>query len=132
LLHLVKDNLHKITEKKCSVCSQVFDCGMTESDGSCWCNQFPSIFEMNPESDCLCPVCLKRETVLKIKEYTQNLSSDEISANKVKDLSQTKKLIEDIDFYIEKDNYVFTAWYHLKRGYCCENGCRHCPYNFKK
>jgi hypothetical protein len=23
---------------------------------------------------------------------------------------------------------VFTAAYHLRRGYCCGNGCRHCPY----
>jgi hypothetical protein len=23
---------------------------------------------------------------------------------------------------------VFTARYHLKRGTCCSNGCRHCPY----
>lgn len=27
---------------------------------------------------------------------------------------------------------VFTAKYHLKRGYCCQNGCRHCPYGFRK
>lgn len=27
---------------------------------------------------------------------------------------------------------VFTATYLLKRGYCCENGCRHCPYGFRK
>jgi hypothetical protein len=23
---------------------------------------------------------------------------------------------------------VFTAAYHLKRGYCCESGCRNCPW----
>jgi len=23
---------------------------------------------------------------------------------------------------------VFTAFYHLKRGTCCNRGCRHCPY----
>ena len=27
---------------------------------------------------------------------------------------------------------VFTEAYHLKRGHCCENGCRHCPYGFEK
>lgn len=25
--------------------------------------------------------------------------------------------------------YVFTAAYHLQRGYCCANGCRHCPFD---
>jgi hypothetical protein len=32
------------------------------------------------------------------------------------------------DFYMEGPNLVFTETYHLKRGYCCNSGCRHCPY----
>ncbi len=32
------------------------------------------------------------------------------------------------DFYREGPNLVFTAAYHLKRGSCCNSGCRHCPY----
>lgn len=24
--------------------------------------------------------------------------------------------------------FVMTAGFHLKRGRCCHNGCRHCPY----
>ena len=32
------------------------------------------------------------------------------------------------DFYIEGPYMVFTAAYHLKRGYCCNSDCRHCPY----
>jgi len=32
------------------------------------------------------------------------------------------------DFYLEGSYIVFTAAYHLKRGHCCESGCRHCPY----
>lgn len=45
----------------------------------------------------------------------------------------TKKqsvLVENVDFYIENGNYVFTAHYLTNRGYCCENRCRHCPYGF--
>jgi len=26
---------------------------------------------------------------------------------------------------------VFTEKYHLDKGYCCGNGCRHCPYDFE-
>ncbi|HNF73003.1 MAG TPA: DUF5522 domain-containing protein [Chitinophagaceae bacterium] len=26
---------------------------------------------------------------------------------------------------------VFNEAYLLSRGYCCGNGCRHCPYNYK-
>jgi hypothetical protein len=32
------------------------------------------------------------------------------------------------DFYYEGPYLVFTAAYHLKRGYCCNSNCRHCPY----
>ena len=32
------------------------------------------------------------------------------------------------DFYYEGPYLVFTAAYHLKRGYCCNSDCRHCPY----
>jgi hypothetical protein len=42
------------------------------------------------------------------------------------------ELTEGIDFYIEKGFWVFTELHHQKRGYCCESGCRHCPYGFKK
>ncbi|MBS1545164.1 MAG: hypothetical protein JST14_16125 [Bacteroidetes bacterium] len=36
------------------------------------------------------------------------------------------------DFYWENGFMVFTEAYHKKRGYCCQSGCRHCPYGFKK
>ncbi len=32
------------------------------------------------------------------------------------------------DFYFEGPYMVFTAAFHLKRGYCCNSDCRHCPY----
>jgi hypothetical protein len=37
-------------------------------------------------------------------------------------------LVEGVDYYLEGDKFVFTAAYHLKRGYCCNSKCRHCPY----
>jgi len=42
------------------------------------------------------------------------------------------QIIEGEDYYVENGKYVFTAHYLLKRGYCCESGCRHCPYGFVK
>lgn len=38
------------------------------------------------------------------------------------------KLEEGRDYYLEGGLYVFTAAYHLRRGYCCGSRCRHCPY----
>ena len=42
-----------------------------------------------------------------------------------------RELFPGIDYYIDASGfYVFTEKYLKERGYCCENGCRHCPYNF--
>ena len=44
-----------------------------------------------------------------------------------------KKIIPLIegDFYWTKEGFrVFTEQYLLRRGYCCESNCRHCPYGF--
>ena len=39
--------------------------------------------------------------------------------------------IEEGDYYLTSEGYrCFTKQYHLKRGYCCESNCRHCPYGF--
>lgn len=44
-----------------------------------------------------------------------------------------QSLVEGEDYYINDQGlWVFTEAYHIKRGYCCGNGCRHCPYGFKK
>lgn len=33
------------------------------------------------------------------------------------------------DYYLTEEGFiVFTEKYHLKRGYCCQSNCRHCPY----
>jgi hypothetical protein len=45
--------------------------------------------------------------------------------------NQSDEELAEGDFYINKDGYkVFTEKYLLKRGYCCQNGCKHCPYGF--
>ncbi len=38
------------------------------------------------------------------------------------------KLIENIDYYFDQGLMVLTAHFLKNRGYCCGNGCRHCPY----
>jgi hypothetical protein len=39
--------------------------------------------------------------------------------------------IEGVDYYFDAGLMVLTAHFLLKRGYCCGNGCRHCPYSQK-
>lgn len=42
-------------------------------------------------------------------------------------------MIEGVDFYFNEDGFmVFTETYHLNRGYCCKNKCKHCPWNYGK
>jgi hypothetical protein len=47
-------------------------------------------------------------------------------------MSNTPKLVEGEDYYLENGYYVFTEKYLLQRGHCCRSGCRHCPYGFVK
>jgi hypothetical protein len=42
-----------------------------------------------------------------------------------------KPLIEGEDYYMEGEFFVFTEKFLRERGYCCESGCRHCPYGFR-
>jgi len=45
---------------------------------------------------------------------------------------QPEPLEEGEDYYFEDGLMVLTARFLLRRGYCCEQGCRHCPYGFVK
>lgn len=41
--------------------------------------------------------------------------------------------LDSEDYYLSKEGYiVFTEKYHLRRGYCCKSGCKHCPYGYDK
>lgn len=42
-----------------------------------------------------------------------------------------KELIDGIHYYLEEGRVVFTPKYHIERGKCCGNKCRHCPYDPK-
>lgn len=44
--------------------------------------------------------------------------------------SKRPDLAED-EYYLSEEGFiVFTEKYHLRRGYCCKSGCKHCPYGF--
>ena len=45
---------------------------------------------------------------------------------------ETPDIAEGEDFYWDGPYMVFTAKYLLERGFCCQSGCRHCPYGFVK
>ena len=40
--------------------------------------------------------------------------------------------IEGVDYYVNEDGLVvLTEKYLRERGYCCGNGCKHCPYEYE-
>lgn len=43
-----------------------------------------------------------------------------------------QKWIEGVHYYVNEEGLVvLTEKYHLARGYCCGNGCLHCPFDFE-
>lgn len=43
-----------------------------------------------------------------------------------------QELTEGIHYYINDEGWVvLTEKYHLERGYCCGNGCLHCPFQYE-
>jgi hypothetical protein len=90
--------------------------------------QYPKILKAE-DGSCLCNVCLHKVMVERTEEIaaciTHELANRE---NEVRELGKANHLIEDIDYYMDGVFFVFTKWFHLRKGYCCNNNCRHCPY----
>jgi hypothetical protein len=43
-----------------------------------------------------------------------------------------ESFVEGVHYYINEEGLVvFTERYLMERGYCCGNGCKHCPYNYE-
>ena len=43
-----------------------------------------------------------------------------------------KDFIQGIHYYLEGERVIFTSLFHVERGQCCGNSCRHCPYEPKR
>ncbi len=112
--------------KTCSECNAQFSCGSFVEGSSCWCLSLPNIIKVGLKN-CLCKPCLISRINKQIDQFLEDVEIGKVS-NPDFTKYQTSELVEGIDFYIESGMYVFTKWYHLKRGHCCNSGCRHCPY----
>jgi len=77
------------------------------------------------EPACLCRSCL--ETVARVPA---SLNDPDAVLTEVFRLTRSSgSMLLPEDYYLDENGkMVFTAAYHLKRGACCGNGCRHCPY----
>ena len=109
--------------QKCQRCNDLFSCNKNDID-NCQCNSIKlethtNLFLTKTNYDCLCKNCLIQlnEMMISIKKDKQN--------------SIGQELRENLDYYNENGLIVFNEYYHLKRGECCENECRHCAYGYK-
>ena len=73
-----------------------------------------------PDQDCLCPACLT--------EAISQSPSEKATEGPGSQMLPPNSLVEGEDYYLEGPAMVFTARFLLRRGYCCESGCRHCPF----
>ncbi|NPA72526.1 MAG: cysteine-rich CWC family protein [Gammaproteobacteria bacterium] len=117
----------KVIQKTCPICQSPLNCGIEPGKDSCWCDDLPYIMPASFELDCRCKVCLIQAIQLRIEETLKQHAHEDLLAI-ARPFFKPDKLIEGIDYSIEQGNYVFSQWYHLKRGHCCGNGCRNCPY----
>ncbi len=116
---------------KCSECGNGFHCASLDNyqdkSNECWCKSLPAILLVESKTGCLCSNCLKQRIVESLPDYLRSIGHDKCIAL-AKHYLLDSKPEEGIDYQMEQGLLVFSAWYHLKRGYCCGNGCRHCPY----
>ncbi len=111
---------------QCSVCQQLFSCGFDDAKKGCWCNRLPLVMAVDGLTGCLCSDCLITAVSKRIKKLLATKSHPEL-LEIAKDYA-TDTWVEKIDYTIEDGKYVMSAWHHLKRGGCCNNHCRHCPF----
>ena len=104
---------------QCPLCGQPNDCQLCTTaayKGPCWCAKVEipeALLALVPpelrNQACLCHGCVMK-------------------FHRARKSSVTPQKVLPGDFYFEDGLMVFTAAHHLRRGYCCGSGCRHCPY----
>ena len=122
----------------CPKCKKLNRCDVGSK--ACWCLRYPFLqalaeasgIEYSCENSCLCEKCMKDEVSRQIDGYVERFKRGEVKNIAPKIAGRSDKPIEGIDYYMENGRWVFTSWSHLKRGYCCGSGCRHCPYPKEK
>lgn len=52
------------------------------------------------------------------------------SEKKSESTEKVGMFVENIDYYFENGLMILTEGFLRRRGYCCRNRCRNCPYGF--
>lgn len=107
-------------DKSCSRCQKTIRCAVNDI-ASCDCSKVTLsnatlAFLDKTQFDCLCNECL--QAIDQMVEQTAKIPFPK----------KGEPLVEHVHYYMQGQLFVFTEFYHLSRGYCCGNGCRHCAY----
>ena len=113
------DTTATLDPTRCPLCGGSNHCQLCTPEaykGPCWCVdvKFPE------ELLARVPVELRNKVCVCRKCVTQFHRENSLVKTPLKPMAG--------DFYFENGLVVFTAAYHLRRGYCCGSNCRHCPY----
>lgn len=108
----------------CPRCGILFECKVGDVM-NCQCSQVvvspkTYLFLEETEYGCLCKNCLS------------DIDRMVLMAEESVFPSEPSNFVENVHYYIDAGLWVFTEFYHLSRGYCCGNHCRHCAYGNKK
>ena len=112
-----------MTQQNCSHCLSALVCKENDIE-NCDCQKVNLLQEtvdflqQKTNHECLCNGCLKK-------------FDDWIKYSKTYDFPEKMSLMRPEYFYVENGFYVFTSLYHLHKGKCCGNNCRHCVYKSK-
>jgi hypothetical protein len=92
----------------------------------------PALLPLDSSSNsgaCYCQRCLSKRVAAQLERLIASKPHTEVLAKAALYRTQSSAkqgLLEYIDYHPKSEQ--LTAWYHLKRGYCCDNNCQHCPY----
>ncbi|HVU26581.1 MAG TPA: cysteine-rich CWC family protein [Verrucomicrobiae bacterium] len=111
----------QIDAGRCPLCGNPNHCQLctvAAYKGSCWCAkvEIPDALLAQVPPDLQSKSCICRDCVTEF--------------HRAKNSSAPPKILPG-DFYFDNGLMVFTAEYHLRRGYCCGSSCRHCPFEEK-
>lgn len=87
------------------------------------------------DQDCRCPSCLQaalRERIARFVATVTPQNATEVARSLAAQGASAGQPTEGFDYELDaRGNLVFTKWFLLRRGACCESGCRNCPYGFR-
>ena len=122
-------------DETCPLCGQDNQCRVAKGHlykGLCWCDHIvvPGHILKRLAAEWVEPACLCRSCLETISRVSASLHEPDVVLTEIRRLTRSSgSTLVPEDYYLDDGgNMVFTAAYHLKRGSCCGNGCRHCPY----